>query len=85
MPLALSVPIISIRANDALACAHANHVAVIHSVDAHWVQHFANKAHASTFLGMHVVVDSNGAKGLSNSTYIVKSVDANGVFKVECT
>jgi hypothetical protein len=73
----------SIRENDTLAWANTNHVAVIDSIDADWLQHFANKAQVSTMKGMQVVVvESNGGKGLNHDTYAVKSVDAHGVFKV---
>ena len=73
----------SIRENDTLAWAHTNHVAVIDSIGADWLQHFANKAQVSTMKGMQVVVvESNGGKGLNHDTYTVKSVDAHGVFKV---
>jgi hypothetical protein len=74
----------SIRANDTLAWAHTNHVAVIDSIDADWLQHFANKAQVQTMIGMQVVVvESNGGKGLNHDTYTVKSVDAHGIFKVK--
>ena len=65
----------SIRENDTLAWANTNHVAVIDSIDADWLQHFANKAQVSTIKGMQiVVVESNGGKGLNHDTYTVKSV-----------